>query len=212
MLELVEILQGISCLVYVVICFILGIKISLKYLRYRQRDLLLVGITWMGLAFPWIPDTINLFLILLFQATLSNAVYFIIVLATLPVPLFCWLIAFTDFRFKKDQKIILLVYLIIAIAFEIAFFILLFQNVRLIGRFLGPFQPEYMLFIQLYLFAIIAVFFITGVLFFIQSMTSESRQVKLRGKLILVAFFLFTTGAIFEVIVPFIPIFVVITR
>ncbi|MBD3341926.1 MAG: hypothetical protein GF353_22680 [Candidatus Lokiarchaeota archaeon] len=166
----------------------------------------------MGLAFPWIPDAINLILILFFQTMLSEIVYFVIVLATLPVPLFCWLFAFTDFRFKEGQKIILIVYLLAAIAFEVVFFLLLFQNVRLIGRFLGPFQPEYTLFIQVYLFAIIAVFFITGVLFFIQSMTSESRQVKLRGKLILVAFFLFTTGAIFEVIVPFIPIFVVITR
>ncbi|MFX0071653.1 MAG: hypothetical protein ACFFAO_11235 [Candidatus Hermodarchaeota archaeon] len=153
-----ELLQGIFTTIFVVISVILGTMILLKYFKYKQRDLIFVGITWIGMSFPWLPDAVNLFLIVFFNTTLNEAVYFFIVIGLLPIPLFTWLIAFTDLIKIETKKIILVIFLITSVIFEIFFVLILLTDVALVGRFVGIFQPEYTILFQIYFLIIIVIF------------------------------------------------------
>ncbi|MBN1800290.1 MAG: hypothetical protein JW891_02230 [Candidatus Lokiarchaeota archaeon] len=50
-------IQGALTLSFTLISLILGILLILKYLRYKEKQLLLVGITWIFLTSPWWPDS-----------------------------------------------------------------------------------------------------------------------------------------------------------
>jgi hypothetical protein len=211
-LESVEFLQGLFSLIFVIISTIVGIKILLKYYIYRQNELVFVGFCWIGMAIPWLPDGITLIMIIFFNHPLNEIIYFIIVIAFIPAFLLFWLIAITNFLYKLKQKLILIIYITISVIFEIIFFYLLLKDTSLIGTFLGSFQVEYTLFIQIYLLTAICIFSISGILFSRESLKSDNPEIKLKGKLLLAAIILFTIGAAIDAAAPLIAITVVLTR
>ena len=207
-----ELLQGIFTSIFVVISIILGMMILLKYFKYKQRDFVFVGLAWIGMSFPWVPDAINLFLILFFNTILSETVYFFIVIGLLPIPLFSWLIAFTDLFTIKTQRIILVIDLILSVIFEIFFISILIIDVALVGRFVSVFQPEYTIIFQIYFLSIIAIFSTTAILFTLNSRRSENPEIKLKGNLLFIAIIFFVFGAIMDAIIPLTSVTLVITR
>ena len=58
-----EYLQGGLTLAFVLISLILGIIIISKYFNYKNRQLLLVGLTWIFLVSPYWPDAISFLMI-----------------------------------------------------------------------------------------------------------------------------------------------------
>ena len=211
-LAIVEIVQGVFCLLFVVISIILGTKILYKYFTYKQESLIFVGLTWIGMSFPWVPDAINLILILGFNTSLNDMIYFTIVIAFLPFPLTTWLIAFFDFFSINKKKTLLVISIILTSIFEFFYFSILFHDISLIGYMVAPFLAEYTVFFQLYFLVIILTFSITGIIFAAASLKADKREIRLKGKLILIAFILFTLGAILEAVVPLTTITVVFSR
>lgn len=199
---LTEILQGSFSLTFVIISIIIGVKILIKYFEHKSNQFLLVGITWIGLSTPWWPDSINLILVLTTNSILSIEANFIIGTSAMPFFLLVWLKAFTDFAYKEKQKLILIIFLIIGIIFEIIFFYFLFTQPNLIGTFETPFQVVYGIYIEIFLVIFLLVIVITGILFGKQSLKSENPEIKLKGKFLIVAFILFTIGAFLDSIVP----------
>ncbi|MFX1444054.1 MAG: hypothetical protein ACFFHV_11610 [Promethearchaeota archaeon] len=199
---LIEILQGSFSLAYVIISVIIGVKIILKYFEHKTTQLLLVGTTWIGLSTPWWPDSINLILVLTTNSVLSAEANFIIGTSTMPFFLLVWLKAFTNLVYTEKQKIILIIFFIIGIIFEIIFFYFLFTQPNLIGTFKTPFQVVYGLYIEVLLVIFLLVVLITGILFGKQSLRSDNPEVKLKGKFLIIAFILFTIGAFLDSIVP----------
>ncbi|MFX1340049.1 MAG: hypothetical protein ACFFDK_15670, partial [Promethearchaeota archaeon] len=102
----------------------------------------------------------------------------------------------------EKQKIILIIFFIIGIIFEIIFFYFLFTQPNLIGTFKTPFQVVYGLYIEVFLVIFLLVVLITGILFGKQSLRSDNPEVKLKGKFLIIAFILFTIGAFLDSIVP----------
>ncbi len=216
--ELVQILQGSLSLIFVVLSLIVGINILLKYFTYKERVFALVGFAWIGLPSPYYPDAINFVLIVVFNATsdsippLGEVACFIIGYALIPLFLMSWLTALTDFLYEKKQKLILIVFLIISVIFEVLFFYFLFTDLSLIGIFITPFQIRWSIFMQLYLLSIILVVIFTGILFARKSFKSESAEVRLKGRFLLAAFISFAIGAIIEALVNLDPLIVILTR
>ena len=103
-----ENLQGALTLAFVVISFLLGLIIMLRYFEYKNRQLLLVGATWIFLVSPYWPDAINFITISTMGIQIDTALYLIIAtLFTAPLHV-TWVIAMTDFMYKKRQKLIFL--------------------------------------------------------------------------------------------------------
>ena len=212
-LELVEILQGSFSLIFVVISILIGIRLIMKYFEKKNREFFLVGITWIGISIPWMHGAISFILILLFNTSLSVEIRFIIGNVFIPIIVVIWLIAFTDLFYQEKQKLILLLFSVIAIIYEVIFFILLFTDTSLIGTFVGPFQVRYTLFIRITMSFYAGLALVTGVIFAVKTIKAgTSPEMILRGKFLLLAFPSFALGSILDVLVPLTPFTVVITR
>lgn len=222
-LELVDYLQGSFSLVFVIISLIIGFTILSKYKKYKSRLYLLVGISWIGVANPWFPDSISFIMNIFIQQSLPVELYFIIGNIFIPLALLCWLIAYTDMKYKKHQKFVIFLTLLFSFAFEFVFFAFFFTDITLIGIInpIRPFTVEFGLFITIYLLIVIVIMVITGVKFANASVRSENREVKLKGKLLRAAFITFTVAAILDSLLglifgdptdPLLAIMVVITR
>lgn len=211
-LDLLEVFQGSFSLIFAIISIFVGLRILFKYFEYKRRELILVGISWIGIASPWIPDSINFIMILGFSSILTEEAYLIIGNVFMPLIIICWLIVITDFLYKARQKLILILCLIWTVIFETIFFTLLFIDSSLVGTFLGPFHVEFGDFITFTLLFTIVILLISGLLFARESLKSEDKEIKLKGKFLIVAFLSFTIGAILDSSISLIPITVVITR
>ena len=222
-LELVDYLQGSFSLVFVIISIIIGLTILSKYSEFKNRLYILVGISWIGVANPWIPDSVSFLMNLIIQQSLPVELYFIIGNVFLPIALLTWLTAFTDMLYRDAQKKILIITIILSIIFEIIFFALFFIDIDLIGV-INPsrhFKVEFDLFITIYLLLVILVMVITGVIFAQKSVKQEEREVSLKGKLLRAAFITFTVAAILDSLLgsifedptdPLLAILVVVVR
>ena len=211
-LSLIEYLQGMFSLLFVSVFLIVGTIILLKYFKLKRQDFLFVGIAWIGIVSPWWGDAINMLLILFFDTILEEMVYLIIVVAIAPIPLMCWLIAFTDLVYPHMRKLILIAFLIFSITIEILFFSFLFANPTNIATFKSPFQVQYNEFIQIYFLIILIIFILTGLLFSRETLKSENPELKLKGKLLFLAFIVLAIGSVLDAFIPLTPITVVITR
>ena len=222
-LELVDILQGSFSLIFVIISIVLGITILLKYFDQKNRLYLLVGISWIGVANPWIPDSISFLMNITVQQSLPVGLYFIIGNCFLPIALLTWFTAFTDMIKKDSQKRVLIITAILSILFEVVFFTLFFIDIDLIGVInpLRSFTVEFDIFITVFLICVIFAMMISGVIFAQRSIKVEDREVRLKGKLLRAAFITFTVGAILDSLLgtifedptdPLLSIMVVVVR
>ncbi len=222
-LELVDFLQGLFSLLFVLISLILGFKILSKYFKYKSNLYILVGLSWIGVANPWFPDSISFIMNLVLQESLPVELYFIIGNAFIPLALLTWLIAYTNMISKKRQKLVISITIILSIAFEIVFFYLLITDIDQIGIInpARPFTVDFGILITIYLLVVIVIMFITGIIFAQRSVKSEDKDIKLKGKLLRAAFITFTVAAILDSLLgaifedptdPILSIMVVATR
>lgn len=222
-LQAVDYLQGSFSLVFVLISLIIGFTILSKYSKYKSRLYILVGISWIGVANPWFPDSISFIMHLIFQEPLSKEWYFIIGNCFIPLALLSWLIAFTDMIGKKKQKFVIILTIILSIAFEVVFFYLFFADINAIGVInpSRPFTVNFGDFILIYLVIVILVMFITGIIFAQKSAKSDDKEVRVKGKLLRAAFITFTVAAVLDSLLgtifedptdPLLAIMVVIVR
>ena len=151
---------------------------------------------------PWYPSSISLLMALITGEGLTPEVYFLIGNIGVPIAVFSWLIAFTNFLCKEKQKIILLLYGILAILFEIYLFYSIFTDPSLIGELQGPVDVQYKSFVMFFLVFTILVMFITGILFARASIKYDDPEIKLKGKLLIAAFVSWTVGAILDAALP----------
>ncbi|MHA2394459.1 MAG: hypothetical protein ACXAEX_21175 [Promethearchaeota archaeon] len=199
-LELVDILQGSFSLIFVIISLIIGLTILSKYFEHKNRLFILVGISWIGVANPWMPDSISFLMNLIIQESLQVEWYFIIGNSFIPIALLTWLIAYTDMIRKKSQKKVVILTVVLSVIFEIVFFILFFIDITLIGEISlsRPFTVDFGIFITVYLLIVILAMLVTGINFAQKSVRSEDREIKLKGKLLRGAFITFTIAAILD--------------
>ena len=115
-----------------------------------------------------------------------------------PLAIILWLLAFTDFLLTEKRKLILLVSTIIGIIFEVIFYTLLFINPVLIGTPNSPVDVSYKFFIIIFLVLFILIIVISGLLFARLSLKSDDPEVKLKGKLLVIAFIAFFLGALLD--------------
>ncbi|MBY8989731.1 MAG: hypothetical protein KGD58_03170 [Candidatus Lokiarchaeota archaeon] len=199
-MELVDVLQGSFSLIFVIISLIIGLTIFSKFFEHKNRLFVLVGLSWIGICIPWVPDSTSFIMNLFVQRFLHVGWYFIIGNVFLPIALLTWLIAYTDMIKKKAQKKVVLITVILSILFEIMFFALFLIDLDLIGVInpSRPFTVDFGIFITVYLLLIILVMVVTGVIFAQKSVKSGDREVRVKGKLLRAAFITFAIAAILD--------------
>jgi len=186
-----------------------------------------MGLTWIGMATPWFPDSISFLIILIAGVTMPIEAYLLIGTTLLPILLLIWMAAFSELLYKDKQKKILLIFAIITIVYELIFFIMFFLDAKqYIGEYQRYFQVEFKTFITLFDIVLLIIVLITGIMFARKSLSSSDKKIHLKGKFLRAAFISFcigaaldaSTGLIFTdlfgipITNPFISIFVVIVR
>jgi len=129
-----------------------------------------------------------------------------------PLAIVFWLLAFTEFLYSEKRKLILSIFAIIGVVFEILFFSFLFLNPDLIGDLSGPVNVNYKSFIMVFLIIFLLIVVITGFLFANLSLKSKDPEVKLKGKLLIIAYISFSVGALLDSSVPFNEATIIIIR
>ena len=202
-LSLAEFLTGLFSLIFVIISIFVGLKIARKYSEHKKIEFLLVGITWIGIVFPWVPSAITFLLVIFTDTLLSTEIRFILGFGLIPVFLVIWIAAFTEITYKEIQKKLLIIAIVVCTTLQVTFLALIFIDNTLIGVQVGLFHGSFTLFTRIYLLSILLTFFITGIVFARKSMRLGDPVIKLRGKFLFVAFTFYTAGAILETLLPF---------
>ncbi len=211
-LEPLDYLNGTLSIIIVTTNIIVGINIASKYFQYKQREFLLIGIFWMGIASPWYPSSISFLVALATGEGLGIQIYLIFGDVLIPLLIVIWLAGITDLMYKNKQQSILIIASIYGIVFEIIFFYLLFTDITLLGELQGIVDVQYKAFLIFYILSVFIILLITGMLFSLDLLKSDDPELKLKGKLILIGLLSFLIGALLDASVPLNYITLPITR
>ena len=193
-----DILNGTFSFIFVIISLVVGFLILLRYFRFKEKIFFFVGATWILISEPWWPSSLSFLISLSNGVGLPPTLYFLIGNILVPLAIALWLFAFTDFLYTENRKLILLIFAIIGIIFEITFFTFLFINPDLIGILNPPVDVSYNFFIMIFLLIFILIVVISGLLFARLSLKSDDPEVKLKGKLLVIAYTAFFIGALLD--------------
>lgn len=188
--------QSFSMLLFMLINLICGLKIASKYFETGALEMLLIGLAWIGLGFLWIADAYKFIYDLFYDTPTLGIVLLnlILVMGIIPLPVILWLAGFTrllNIR-KRNRAVIILLITTVFIILEI----LLFSSFII--------APDYSTYhyssIYNYLIYMICflVVLITGIIFSAQAINSAKKKINIKGRLLLVAFILFTVGALID--------------
>jgi hypothetical protein len=198
-LQPIDIANGVFSIIFVSISILIGLTIISKYFEYKRRTYLLIGLTWIGMSAPWTPSSISLLTYFLFGTVLPIEILLFIAIFFLPIVQIFWIMVVCVFKEIKKRKLIVGVFIVEGILFEIYFILNLLTNPSAIGEFSGTFDMNYRLWVNLFLFSLLIIFLITGTMLALESYKSEDREVKLRGKFLFLAFYSFIIGSILDI-------------
>ncbi|MFX1366554.1 MAG: hypothetical protein ACFFCE_10035 [Promethearchaeota archaeon] len=207
-----DIVNGVCSLVFVFISLLVGVTIFSRYFRYKERIYLLVGATWILISCPWWSSSVSFIVALFNSVGIPPEAYFMIGNVLVPFAIILWLLAFTEFLYTEKRKLILLIFTLYGSIFEILFFAFLFVKPDLIGELNPPVDVRYDSFIMIFLISFLAIVVISGFLFANLSLKSKDPEVKLKGKLLIVAYITFSVGALLDLAIPLNEITIIITR
>jgi hypothetical protein len=199
------VINGLFSLLFVIFSVIIGLKIALKYRKYKQRTLILVGIAWITMSKPWWGSSVS-FLVYLFNGVgISLFWYILITFSFISIVIIVWLVALNDLTKIKNFKIIFGAFLTYAIIFEVLILYFLFTDISVLGVQVDPVNIDLGLFLIAYLLIDLIIFIISGFHFAFRSLRSEKPDIKLKGKFLVLAFLIYLIGAALETILSFPP-------
>jgi hypothetical protein len=210
-LEPYEIVNGVTSLIFVIITITIGLTIALKYFQHKNVNLIYVGLALVILCEPWWPQAIAFVLHLITTQGLPPVTHFFIGYFFMPFGMIAWFIALTNLMYKNKRKQILIIISIIQALFIILFIVFMVLDLSLLMVLQGidvDYGPILLAYIVPHLFIIV----ITGCLFGRESLRSDSPEIRLKGKFLIVAFISYIVGGFFSIATPtFIP-FVILGR
>ena len=196
LLTQIEFVNGLFSLIYCIIDTLIGFFIASKYRKYKQKLLLYVGLSFPGLAIPWYSSSISFLMVILLGIALPEQLYILIGNVFLPFTLFLWMVAICHFLNIKFSKIILLAYAFVGFIFEIFLIYFILNDTTVIAEQYGPVDNTYKGFVLLYLIFTVITVIITGVWFALASFKSDKKEIRLKGKFLLIGFIFWSIGAI----------------
>ncbi|MBD3198087.1 MAG: hypothetical protein GF317_23760 [Candidatus Lokiarchaeota archaeon] len=201
-----QIIQGSFSLFFIVVAVVIAAFIIQRYIQYKSIEHLYVGLAWLGLAGPWFSDAIVFPTILignLINPTLTSADYLSITIAVslittyyIPIAILFWLFAFTKLLGSENRKLIMIIFTLINLVFEVLFVFFTFYDLSYIGTYKGPFTYQWGLLTTIFYLTAIFTALISGLLFANKALKTDAKESRLKGKFLIISFVLFTIGSI----------------
>ena len=199
----IELINGIFSLVFISIAIIIGLLIIIKYFKYKQTILLLVGFVWIIMSEVWWSSSFSFIAALSTGNGLTDEIYFFIGNLFVPLGILVWMKAFTDLIFKDKQKLILIIFAAICMLYYVTFIPIIFIDVSVIGEMRGVVDGNYTPIALVFLLTGLFTFLITGLIFAKASLKSDNWEIKLKGKFLALAFVMFGIGAGLDGLKPY---------
>ncbi|HEY0088617.1 MAG TPA: hypothetical protein VGB37_07225 [Candidatus Lokiarchaeia archaeon] len=200
-LNQIQFLTGLFSLILVSISIYVGLYIASRYRKFNNKILLYVGLSWIGIVNGWWPSALNFVLIITTGNALSEIPYFFLGNALMHIFLIIWMIAITELLWKEKQKVILLIVVIWGVVFEIYFLYYLFTDYAVIGELESPVDVKYKGLVAIDLIAVLFTVCITGLFLARESLKSDNKETKLRGKFHAYAFIMYVIGGIADAVI-----------
>ncbi len=203
-LTLIDLVNGIFSMIFVAISTIVGIIIALKYFKTKEnKTMLWVAFTWILIVSPWWSSSASVLVAILTGKGLTLTQYLFLGNFLVPLFIFFLVLSFTDAYLDKQQQLIIIgIFVIIGVAFEIYLVYFLIVDPGVLGELKGVVDIEFRGFLRIYLIFNILVTLILGILIALNSIKADNPEIKLRGKFLLVAFISWTFGAIADATFP----------
>ena len=194
-------ISAVLALVFVSISTIVGILLILKYFKSKDKTLLYVGLTWIIIVEAWMPSAVNLIYMLMVPDGLSYQVRALIGNLFLPFGLILWTLVFTELVFTKYKKLLLIIFTIFSIVFEIILFYAIITDISLIIIIPShDLNMNYTILWVVFQLIFSVVTLVSGLAFSWKSIKHDNPEIKLRGKILFIAFASFLIGALLGIV------------
>ncbi|MFX1406046.1 MAG: hypothetical protein ACFFC9_03105 [Promethearchaeota archaeon] len=191
--------NGLSSLIISIVSIVTGLKIASKYLQHKERVLIFAGITWLLMYEGWWGPSIAFIVLILTNQSIAIELFYIISISLTPIAITLWMVAFTELKYKRFQNIIVGIFLIQALIFEIFSFYYLVVEPSIIVERVGVIDAQYKSFVVIFFIEIAVILSITGILFARESLKIYTPEIRLKGIFLLLGFISFIIGSIFDV-------------
>ncbi|MFX1257405.1 MAG: hypothetical protein ACFFAN_06085 [Promethearchaeota archaeon] len=174
----------------------MGLLIILKYRKLKNKTYIWWGIAILGMGLPWIAPSLSFLNIIYTGKGLSETTFFLLGITWISFTSFCWMLTISELKYKEKQKVILLIYGSIGIAFEIYYLYFVFTDPSVIGTLeTPPIGSVYRGIAWLYILFVLISITISLLLFIWDLFKSESPEVRLKAKFLLVGMISFFIGS-----------------
>ena len=214
-------ISGLTALIAVSISFLLGFIVLIKYFKTKQVLIFNFFLCIIFTASPWYPSGLGYLYWIITGEFLTYQIYVLIGTVGIPIAILAWLNVYFSTINPKKKKLVLILYGIFSIFFELYlfYFLLLAPGApvdSLLGIIIDPANPmdiDYKGFVLIFLGLSILTACITGFHFATKSMKKEELpEIRWKGKFLLIAFLFFGISAIFDALIEMGPILLVIIR
>jgi hypothetical protein len=180
----------------------------------KNKVLLFIGLAWMGAYQPWWPSAVS-FVLGVFNIShgLDPILYIAIGNVLIPLTVFLWFMGTTELIFSKRKKLIVGIYTTISILMDIYIIYFLINDYTVLGHLAGFSDMEYGFLMSLYLMFINITIAISGILMGRESLRSNEKEIKTKGKCLIAASICYVLGGLLDVgVFSLIPPALVISR
>ena len=211
-LTTLDFLNGLFSLLVVLVSATIGILIFLKYFKYKHKLYLYWGLAIIGLYSPWWSSAVAFVVVILTGELISLQLYILLgSMLVLPL-LILWILGLTEMVYQDKRKILLLIYCIVW-GFTTSY-IIYFSMVdpTQLGTKIGVFDIK---FTRIILFHLLFANFTAaagGIIVARDSLKSEDREIRFKGKCLIIAFIIFPIVGIIDGALEFDAIGLIIVR
>jgi len=214
-------ISGLTALISVSISFLLGFIVLIKCFKTKQVLIFNFFLCIIFTSSPWYPSGLGYLYWIITGEFLSYQIYVLIGTVGVPIAILAWLNVYLSTIKPKKKKLVLILYGIFSIFFELYlfYFLLLAPGApieSLLGIIIDPTNPmdiDYKGFVLIFLGLSILTSCITGFHFAAKSMKKEEPpEIRWKGKFLLIAFLFFGISAIFDALIEMDPILLIIMR
>jgi len=187
-LSTLDYVNGLFSVLVITVGAIIGLIIVSKYFKFKNKAYLYWGLAYIGFYSPWWPSGISFLLVITTGQPLSELMYLIIGNVIIPILIILWILGLTEMIYQDKRKILIIIYSTICGVVEIIFIYILMTDYTILAEFTGIFDVTFNRIWLIYLLFINFTVAITGLLFARDSLKSDEREVRFKGKILIIAF------------------------
>ncbi|MFX1273726.1 MAG: hypothetical protein ACFFBP_14220 [Promethearchaeota archaeon] len=192
--------NGIMSTISLIIPMIITILIFVRYFRFKNKQIIYIGISTFGINWSYSGTVAAFFWLFFTKTSLPEPIYFILPICVYPITLGCWIYLVLDLAKVKKAKLLGLMTFIIVLILDITYIYLAFTQTSLLGEIVEGRNIDVKFYGYAALYSLISLGIVwLGLIIFLRDVfKSVSKELKVRGTLLLVALIIFSLAVSFD--------------